>query len=36
MMKKVLDSSTEKYILTETPKNHIKQLDGILLLDFKK
>lgn len=26
MMKKVLDSSTEKYILTETPKNHIKQL----------
>ena len=26
MMKRVLDSSTEKYILTETPKNHIKQL----------
>lgn len=26
MMKKVLDSSTEKYILTETPKNYIKQL----------
>lgn len=26
MMKNVLDSSTEKYILTETPKNHIKQL----------
>lgn len=25
-MKRVLDSSTEKYILTETPKNHIKQL----------
>lgn len=26
MMKRVLDSSTEKYILTETPKNYIKQL----------
>ena len=25
-MKRVLDSNTEKYILTETPKNHIKQL----------
>lgn len=26
MMKRVLDTSTEKHILTETPKNHIKQL----------
>lgn len=26
MMKRVLDTNTEKHILTETPKNHIKQL----------
>lgn len=36
MMKRVLDSSTEKHILTETPKNHIKQLRWDMVIGLQE